>query len=153
MSVKLRNPNFWIFQKWSQMTSKCPRNPNLPNRWPGNCCYYGIKSIICKKSKKYCQMCQNDNFEAKIKHFPAILSQKDQTLYHFQPYDLVQKSPSQTCRGSTGLVAMRHLKKKNNRKRLPKWWAFLRHTWITIPLGPTFCQQSVSKPLIVTTSP
>ena len=108
-TVKLRNPNFWIFQKWPQMTSKGPRNPNWPNRWPGNCCYYGIMSKICKNSKKNRQKGNYADFEAKIEHFPAILSQKDQTLYHFQPYDLVQKSPSRTCRWSTGLVAMRHL--------------------------------------------
>ena len=108
---------FGIFQTWPQMTSKGPRNPNQPNRWPENCCYYDIKSKICKKSKKNRQKCQNGNFEAKIKHFPVILSQKDQTLYHFQPYDLVQKSPSQTCRWSTGLVAMRQ---KKQSKKTPK---------------------------------
>ena len=100
------------------MTSKGPRNPNWPNRWPGNCCYYGLKSKICKKSKINRQKGHYDDFEAKIEHFPAILSQKDQTLYHFQPYDLVQKSPPRTRRWSTGLVAMRH--KKKTKKTIEK---------------------------------
>ena len=40
-------------------------------------------------------------------HFLVILREKDQTLYHFQPYDLVQKHPSQARRWPTGLVAIR----------------------------------------------
>ena len=116
ISIKLRTPNFWIFQKKAQMTSKGPRIPNLPNRCQKTCCCYGIKSKIWKKKKKG-QNGQNDDFEAKIEHFPAILSEKDQTLYHFQPYDLVQKSSSRTCRWSTGLVAMRTLKKKKKKKK------------------------------------
>ena len=52
---------------------------------------------------------------AKIRHFPAILSEKDQRLYTFQPYDLVQKSSSRARRWPTGLVAMRDLKKKRKK--------------------------------------
>ena len=70
-----------------------------------------------QKIKKKCQKCQNDDFEAKIEHFPAILRQKDQRLHHFQGYDLVQKWASRSRRWSTGLVAMRHLKKKKKKKK------------------------------------
>ena len=84
---QLRNPNFWIFQKWPQMTSKGPRNSNLPNRWPGHCCYYGVMSKICKKLKKIAKKSILRTLRPKLDHFPAILSQKDQTEYHFQPYD------------------------------------------------------------------
>ena len=108
ISVKLRNPNFWIFQKWAQMNSKGPMNPNWPNH-----CQKTVVAIICRKSEHNRQKIQNDDFEAKIRHFPTILSQNDQTLYHFQLYGLVLKSPTRTRRWSTGLVAMRQ--KKSNR--------------------------------------
>ena len=40
-----------------------------------------------QKFKKNHQKGNYADFEAKIEHFPAILSQKDQTEYHFQSYD------------------------------------------------------------------
>ena len=73
-----------------------------------------------QKSKINFRNGQNYNFEAKIMHFLLTLREKDQTLYHFQLYDLVQKRPSQARRWPTGLVAMRHLKKKKKKKKKKK---------------------------------
>ena len=89
--LSVRKTNFLIFQKWSQMTSKGSRNLNLPNRRPGKWFQYEIKSKIYKKSKKKCKKSNYEYFEGKIKHFRSIFREKDQTLYLFQGYDLVEK--------------------------------------------------------------
>ena len=82
--------NFEIFQKMAQMPFKGPRIQNKPNRRRKTYCCYVQRSKICKKSKINPRNGQNDHFEAKIMHFPVILSEKLQRLYTFQPYDLVQ---------------------------------------------------------------